>query len=180
MKRYLIILIILPLFTFCKQTTEKETTENVNSEITLKNTTTYYLIRHAEKDRTNPDNQDPNLNVEGLKRAQGWATYFAPFKIDQIYTTNYLRTKQTVSFVAQQKAVNPIIYDPHNIQLDEFLKQTKGKNVLIVGHSNTIPTLANTLIGKEEFKEIDDTDNATLFKVTLNGNDKKAETLTVE
>ncbi|MDP5093772.1 MAG: phosphoglycerate mutase, partial [Polaribacter sp.] len=32
-------------------------------------TTTYYLIRHAEKDRTDATNQNPNLNEDGLKRA---------------------------------------------------------------------------------------------------------------
>ena len=35
-------------------------------------TTKYYLIRHAEKDRTDPTNQNPNLNEDGLKRAEKW------------------------------------------------------------------------------------------------------------
>ncbi len=183
MKRYLIILIFMPLFISCNQHTEKNTSndlENINSENVKEQNTTYYLIRHAEKDRTNPEDQDPSLNIEGLKRAKRWATYFEPFQIDQIYTTKYIRNKQTISMIAQQKAINPTLYDPHNIQIDEFLKETNGKNVLIVGHSNTIPTLVNALIGKEEFKDMEDDDNSTLFKVTLNGNDKKVETITVE
>ena len=30
---------------------------------------TYYLIRHSEKDRSNPENPDPELNQKGLGRA---------------------------------------------------------------------------------------------------------------
>ena len=32
-------------------------------------TTIFYLIRHAEKERSNPDNQDLNLTLKGLDRA---------------------------------------------------------------------------------------------------------------
>ena len=141
---------------------------------------TYYLIRHAEKDRTNPKDPNPSLNIDGLKRAERWATYFEHFQIDQIYITKYIRTKQTISMIAQQKMINPILYDPHNIQLDDFLKETNGKIILIAGHNNTTPQLVNMLLGKDEFKDMDDNDNSTLFKVTIKGKDKKVETITVE
>ena len=39
-------------------------------------TTTYYLIRHAEKDRTDSLNRNPNLTEQGLERAKKWANYF--------------------------------------------------------------------------------------------------------
>ena len=29
----------------------------------------FFLIRHAEKDRTNPENKNPNLNEKGKVRA---------------------------------------------------------------------------------------------------------------
>lgn len=183
MKRYLLILILLPLFTFCKQNNKEKVNneiEAVNSEKITEQSAIYYLIRHAEKDRTDSKDEDPNLNIDGLKRAERWAVYFETYQIDQIYTTKYIRNKQTISMIAQQKAIKPTLYDPHNIPMDEFLKETNGKNVLIVGHSNTIPKLVNALIGKEEFKDMDDTDNSTLFKVTIKGEDKKAETITVE
>ncbi len=34
--------------------------------------TTYYLIRHAEKERTNPSNRDPHLTAIGQERAENW------------------------------------------------------------------------------------------------------------
>ena len=37
---------------------------------------TYYLIRHAEKVRLNPDDKDPELNEAGKERALVWKEYF--------------------------------------------------------------------------------------------------------
>jgi len=115
-----------------------------------------------------------------MMRAKGWATYFEPMRIDEIYVTDFKRTKQTASMIEKQKMISPEHYEPNTLYSKNFLKKTNGKNILIVGHSNTIPQLANKLIGEEKFGDMDDNDNATLFKVTLNGNDKKVETITVD
>ena len=42
---------------------------------TPEETTTYYLIRHAEKVRTDATNRNPDLNEAGKKRAANWAGY---------------------------------------------------------------------------------------------------------
>lgn len=190
MKHFILILTLLPFFTFCGQQKEKTLEEGKNPDSKTSETSaepsapsyhaTYYLIRHAEKVRTHPNDQDPNLDIKGMMRAKGWATYFEPFQIDEIYITKYVRTKQTISLIAQQKLISPKHYDPNSIYSEDFLKATNGKKVLIVGHSNTIPYLVNKLIGQEKYQEMDDSDNSTLFKVTINGNDKKVETITVE
>ena len=52
--------------------------------------------------------------------------------------------------------------------------------MLIAGHSNTTPQLVNQLIGEDRFEDMDDSDNSTLFKVTIDGPDKKVETIIVE
>ncbi|CAM3424417.1 SixA phosphatase family protein [Aequorivita lipolytica] len=183
MKHLIILLTLLPFFTFCGQQKEKEenqVTETESETTTANYSATYYLIRHAEKVRTDPKDQDPGLSIDGMMRAKRWASYFEPIKIDEIYITRYMRTKQTISLIAQQKQVSPKRYDPNTVYSEDFLKQTNGKTVLISGHSNTTPQLVNKLIGEEKFKEMDDSDNATLFKVTINGSDKKVETITVE
>jgi phosphohistidine phosphatase SixA len=185
MKKY-ILLLFLPFFAFCGQQKEenKENTQTESKSISevpkVNQNAIYYLIRHAEKVRTVPNDQDPNLDIKGMMRAKRWAAYFEPIKIDKIYVTKYVRTKQTASLIAQQKQVSPTRYDPNTIYSEAFLKETNGKSVLIVGHSNTIPQLVNKLISEEKFKDMDDADNSTLFKVTLNGSDKKVETITVE
>ena len=55
-------------------------------------TTTYYLIRHAEKDQSDKTNRDPHLSEQGLKRAKNWATVLNDVKFDMVYSTNYNRT----------------------------------------------------------------------------------------
>lgn len=190
MKYFILSLTLLPFFTFCGQQKEKNAEHKNNSENQTSETmnqppapsyqATYYLIRHAEKVRTDPKNQDPNLDAKGMMRAKRWAAYFEPIPIDNIYVTKYIRTKQTISLIAQQKMISPKAYDPNSIYSEEFLKETNGKNILIVGHNNSIPHLVNDLIDEEKFTDMEDGDNATLFKVTIDGDDKKVETITVQ
>lgn len=179
-----ILLLIIPFLTYCGQQ-ENKNPENptpnkssVTSSPSFK--ATYYLIRHAEKDRTNPKNENPNLNDDGLRRAKNWAKYFESIPIDDIYITKYLRTKQTVSFIAKQKAITPIIYEPNNIYSENFLQETNNKSILIAGHSNTTPMLVNKLLSEEKFGDMDDRDNATLFKVSIDGNNRKAKIFKVD
>ena len=40
---------------------------------------TFYLIRHAEKVRTNKSDRDPALNEKGIIRALNWKEYFELF-----------------------------------------------------------------------------------------------------
>ena len=50
---------------------------------------TFYLIRHAEKVRTNKSDKDPKLNERGIVRALNWKEYFINKEISKIYSTNY-------------------------------------------------------------------------------------------
>lgn len=184
MKHFILVIIIVPFFTFCGQQKEEKKIETKAETISVEpiphQNATYYLIRHAEKVRTDPKNPNPSLNIDGMMRAKRWAAFFAPIRLDAIYITKYIRTKQTVSLIAQQKMISPTMYDPNTVYSDDFLKNTNGKNVLIVGHSNTIPHFVNQLIGEDKYEEMDDSDNATLYKVTLNGENKKVGISTVE
>ena len=179
-------MLFLPLFTFCGQQKKEdvETPKEQEQEEALapqkEQQATYYLIRHAEKEAKDPKDQNPGLNIDGMIRSNTWADYFGPIRIDEIYHTKYIRTKQTISLTAQRKAIAPIRYEPKTIYSEEFLDKTNGKTVLIVGHSNTIPQLVNKLIGEEKFNDLEDNDYSTLFKVTINGKDKKVEVLKVE
>lgn len=185
MKHFIIILTLVPIFTFCGQG-NKNTGENNNiknqrtlDSIASSSQTTYYFIRHAEKVRTDPKDQDPHLNAAGKNRAKNWAVYFENIPLDEIFETQYKRTHQTISYIAKRKDIIPKVYDADSIYSEEFLKETNGKTILIVGHSNTIPYLVNKLIEKEKFTEMEDSDNATLFKVTIDSKGRKAETIFV-
>ena len=160
MKKITLFFILFIIITACGNEPKKE----VEAEII----TTYYLIRHAEKDRSNPSDRDPALSEEGLKRAQNWNTYFKDVDFDMVYSTDYKRTKQTAQPIAKRIGKEISIYDPKNMASDEFMTATKGKTVLVVGHSNTTPVLANKLAGENKYEMIADNNNSNLYIITLN------------
>lgn len=142
-------------------------------------TTTVYLVRHAEKDLSDVNTKDPNLNGLGLQRAVDLEKILADQHIAAIFSSNYKRTLQTAAPLAQKMKLEPIIYDPSETKLlaEKILREYKGKTVLIVGHSNTILPQTKALGGYPSFTEIQDTDYRNLIKVTINGSDIKTEEL---
>lgn len=125
----------------------------------------YYLIRHAEKDTAIKD--DPPLTQQGLDRATKLANILRGTRIDAIYSTLTLRTMFTIDSLADIKAMSILPYDNKNIKaLIEEVETTSTKNrIFIVGHSNTIPALTNTLAKKDVFKKIFDEDEYDNFVI---------------
>jgi len=142
--------------------------------------TNYYLIRHAEKDRSDKTNKDPHLTEKGQQRAENWATILKDVKFDAVYSTDYNRTKETAIPTAKSNGVELKFYSPRNLDLKEFLMKTKGKNVLIVGHSNTTPMFANGLLGKKTYEMMDENNNGSLYIITLTNSDKSSMLLQVD
>jgi broad specificity phosphatase PhoE len=147
---------------------------------TQEETTTYYLIRHAEKDRTDKTNENPNLKEKGLERAKKWAEYFKDIDFDAVYSTNYNRTMQTALPTAESNKLNIKNYDPKKMYDVLFKSATQGKTVLVVGHSNTTPVFANKILGEKKYKNMDDKDNSSLYIVTMTGNKKTSRIKKVE
>jgi len=132
---------------------------------------TYYLIRHAEKDRSDTTNKNPDLTEKGQQRAESWNQLFKKFEIDAVYSTNYKRTLSTALPTAVHNKLTIKTYHPFQIDFQQFIIDTKGKSVLVVGHSNTTPGFANKLIGKEVYQDINDNNNSNLYIVTIKGNE---------
>ena len=130
---------------------------------------TYYLIRHAEKVRLNPDDKDPELNEAGKERALVWKEYFNDLEIDKIFSTDYKRTMQTALPFSSSSGLTINTYSPSNIDYQDFLAKTKRDNVLIVGHSNTIPTFVNEIIRENAYPDIKDSNNSNLYIVNICG-----------
>lgn len=128
--------------------------------------TSYYLIRHAEKDLSDSSN-DPKLTNEGKLRAQRWAEQFKDVEFDAVYTTNFKRTRETARPTAKKNHVKLTYYDPRSLEIQEFLKKTEGKNVLIVGHSETTPKMVNTIIKERKYQSINDNDYSQYFVIFI-------------
>jgi broad specificity phosphatase PhoE len=142
-------------------------------------TSTYYFIRHAEKDKSDKSNKNPDLIMEGVLRAAKWSLVFDNLKFDAVYSTDYNRTRDTAKPTAEKNGLDITIYDPRNIDVKTFLETTKGKTVLVVGHSNTTPMFVNSIIGTKKYQSIDETNNANLYIVTVSSSGDITDTLLV-
>lgn len=151
------------------QTTEKE----------VEKSSTFYFIRHAEKDRSDKTNRNPDLIQKGLLRAVKWSYVLDNVSFDAVYSTDYNRTKQTAMPTAEKKGLEITLYDPRNIDAKTFLETNKGKSVLVVGHSNTTPYFVNAVLGNKKYKDIDDSNNANLYIVTVSPSGEISDTLIV-
>jgi len=129
--------------------------------------TTYYFIRHAEKLRIDKTDKNPNLNFNGYKRAEAWKDVFSDVPFDAIYSTDYNRTKLTAKPTATSKNLPILLYNPNTMYSEAFQNNTKGKTVLVVGHSNTTNVFVNKILGIEKYNEINDNNNSNLYIVTI-------------
>lgn len=127
--------------------------------------TTYYLIRHAEKDWDGT--YDPPLSALGKKRAKFWAKVLADKGIEKVYCTRLIRTQQTAEVLMKELNLKCEIYNPNDFYLEKFKKENQGKTVLIVGHQDATPNLANLILGKRKYTYIESSNFSNLYKIVI-------------
>lgn len=158
-----IISTLLIFFTSCKED-PKVMPEIEGSKPVI---STFYFIRHAEKDRSTPENPDPELNQDGLGRAMRWERVFSEIPLKAIYSTDFERTQMTAAPTAVSQDLIVKTYDPATINIEEFKLANLGTHTLVVGHSNTLPTFVNQILGENKYLAMDDYDNSSLFIVRI-------------
>ncbi|HRG79877.1 MAG TPA: phosphoglycerate mutase family protein [Cyclobacteriaceae bacterium] len=136
--------------------------------------TTFILVRHAEKG--NDGTKDPDLTDAGSQRAQVLANMLNKTQVDAIYSTAYKRTRNTVTPLATAKGLSVLPYEAFKTdEIDQILKKHTGGTVVIAGHSNNIPWIANYLTGKETYKDFADGDYDNVLIVTVVEKGKNAK-----
>ena len=105
--------------------------------------------------------------MEGVLRAARWSSVFNRIDFDIIYSTDYKRTRNTALPIAEKKKLPLTYYSPNGFDSVDFVKKNAGKTVLIVGHSNTVPAMVNALIGKNQYKQITETNYANLYIINI-------------
>jgi len=134
-------------------------------------TTTVIFVRHAEKALT-PEG-DPGLSTAGQQRAAELARQLVDADVvagvDAIYSTSYRRTEETVQPVADALNLPIISYDASNTAsiMDEIVRAHKGKIVLVVGHSNTLPALIGNMGASKKVPEIDENEYDNIYVVSI-------------
>jgi len=163
----LILLSLLVLITACGSD-KKEPRQLIIPEGASPAETNYYFIRHAEKLRDSSYNGNPELSEKGFERSKYWGEYFNDKKLNQFYTTDYLRTFQTlIPIVFPYKGKIKFYKAEDTMFSDQFWSETYGKNTIVVGHSNTTPEFVNQVIGEQKYESIPDTINYRLYHIKI-------------
>jgi len=139
------------------------------AEASAQTNKTIVLVRHAEKMApVDTDKGDPDLSPEGRQRAERIATALKKYKPHEIFATDYKRTKQTAEPIAKNRKKDIQTYDPTK-QADLVAKMMASTtdHYMIVGHSNTIPALANLIMKKEVFKQLPDSEYGVFWVIRM-------------
>lgn len=139
--------------------------------------TTVFLVRHAEKAPTPPE--DPPLNDKGKARSEKLSEMLQKAGIKAIYTSQFLRTKLTVEPLARRLGLTaveiPIKMDrakPYLVSEEstraftDKVYENAGGAVLIVGHSNTLPEIIK-MLGGDAVPELGEKEYDDIFIVTV-------------
>lgn len=122
-------------------------TSSYATEQPIDQTKQIFVVRHAEK--LNQGN-NPGLSEIGKRRAAALANKLIDIKISTLIATQYLRTQSTLEKVADSKNLTVTIVPAkspikaHINQTVTLALQSKG-NVVIAGHSNTVPLILEAL-----------------------------------
>lgn len=118
--------------------------------------TSFILLRHAEKSTAPEAGKDPPLSEAGIARAQRIAQRLKDADIAAVYATQYRRTQNTAAPTAQQHGLPVQVLwmgkrDLREVAADlrdELLRRHRGRTVLIIGHSNTVPIFVEAFSGQ--------------------------------
>lgn len=117
------------------------------------------LVRHAE---TAADGtRDPGLSERGRNRAADLARRLAPLRVRAVYASELRRAQETAAPTARQEGTDvrivPYGAGPLRTYVERLEAEVRrsladgrlqaGDAVLVVGHSNTTPALAEALLG---------------------------------
>ena len=120
--------------------------------------TIIFLVRHAERADDGPEGNrmamdprmadDPPLSSAGTRRATLLSELLTDVGLTHIHSTDYRRTRETAGPTAESAGAEISLYDASDlIGFAEKLRSTSGRH-LVVGHSNTTPSLVNALGGE--------------------------------
>ena len=132
---------------------------------------TVFVVRHAERADTAAGAAptmaaDPELSDAGRARAESLAAALQDAKVVAIFATEFKRTQATAAPLAKALGLQvTTISSKEPAKLIEAVKSAGG-NVLVVGHSNTVPAIVKDL-GVAAPITVGDAEYDNLFVVTI-------------
>lgn len=134
-------------------------------------TTTIIFVRHAEKALEPAD--DPGLSEAGQRRVAELTRQLRDADvvagIDAIYSTPHRRTQETAQPIADALDLPINTYDASDTEavLETILRDHKGKIILVVGHSNTVPVLIANLGASKNVPPIDEAEYDNIYIISI-------------
>lgn len=130
-----------------------------------------FVMRHLQAGT----GEDPALSEVGRGQAQLLAGWFTRSQRPRaIYVTRFRRSQETAAPLAAKLRVKPIVYDPSdNEALVQAVKAQRG-NILIVGHSNTVPDIVERLGGTRP-EPIQHHQHGEIWRVSGSGETEKLQ-----
>ena len=105
---------------------------------------TVLVVRHADIDLP-PSSGNPALNAEGRLRADALARVVGDAGVTAIFTSQFIRTRQTVAPIAAQLGLTPQLVPPPTVFAQQVRTGEPGDVVLVAGHSDTVPEILTAL-----------------------------------
>ena len=136
-------------------------------------TTTVIFVRHAEKASLPAD--DPDLSEAGKLRAAELARQLVDADVvpgvgvDAVYSTGFRRTVETARPVAEALDLQIMTYDAADTEefLDAVIREYKGKIILVVGHSNTVPQMIANMGASKSVPPIAENEYDNMYLVSI-------------
>jgi len=132
---------------------------------------TVYVVRHAEK-AVEPGS-DPALSAEGQARATALGAALRDAGVTAVVVTQFKRTGTTAGILAQAAKLTPQVVAAtadaraHAAEVAAAVRrQPAGSVVLVVGHSNTVPSIIAAL-GGPRMPDLCDAEYDNLFVLTV-------------
>ena len=127
--------------------------------------TVLVLVRHGEKV---DESRDAELSDRGRSRARALAAVLKDAGIEAVYSTDYIRTRETVRPMAELISKPIEVYDGDKLEAFARDLRARGARALVVGHSDTTPELVQ-LLGGEPGSPIAPDEYDRLYILTLSG-----------
>ena len=117
---------------------------------------------------------DPGLSAEGQARAAELARQLVDADviagIDAIYSTPLRRTLETAQPIADALGLPVNTYSPDDDDedtVDAMVREHKGKIILVVGHSNTLPNLIAALGASKNVPPIAEMEYDNIYLISI-------------
>ncbi len=134
-------------------------------------TTTIIFVRHAERELN--VGEDPGLSDAGRRRVSELTRQLIDADvvagIDAIYSTPFRRTQETAQPLAEALDLPIKSYDAADREtvLNTILKEHKGKIILVIGHSDTLPELIANLGASKKVPPIEEMEYDNIYIISI-------------